>query len=472
MKQRVFAVSIAVAIVLLLTVIGCIALLGGTSFVPIGSKIKPVENAREIYARAIEPIDSSADTALSISKTLQTALDGEVFTESTRQNLVYTGLGTADFYAESEELLSIDEHTVIIREKFHNGTGYAAINDSFFSSTISSEEYQKQLIPAILLDAALYESIFGLKYDDVNLIIFQNPIAPENWALDETAEFLAARGVACIDRDGTLVSSTYAVTYRKGDATIHLTVTCDTTASDVTISAPENPSQYTNIAYLDGPRMLEQATGYLLQAKNITALYNDRSYCQAFGDEREREITLRTFSSENWSAQVDTNTALSNTGRVGDITQHLHSETFQNNTYTISVDGSEPTENPAIDLAAMQIYCKDLLVNTIMLPEYISDVTYTETGSSLLISFTANGDLADQISNNTCQSLYQDPELLKNLAEGYSTDIMQCYLELDKYTGLPVSAGVDYCGSYNIEGISYQLQFEADQLYKFQAPTA
>ena len=62
--------------------------------------------------------------------------------------------------------------------------------------------------------------------------------------------------------------------------------------------------------------------------------------------------------------------------------------------------------------------------------------------------------------------------MLDELAASNTTDVMECYLELDKNSGLPVASGIRYSGTYTIEDVPYQLRFDADQNYDIVCETA
>lgn len=472
MKKRFFIVGIAAAASILLALIGAL-ILGSNSNNERPSALSPVSNAAEIYANAISAVSSAEDTALAVTKVRQTVLGNDIFTENARQTVSYRGYGSETLRAAIDETLTIGGHTVKSSEIFADGTAYVTVNSSNFSGQLSAAEYQSRLVPAALLDAALYENVRGFDNGQTYLILFDNPTAGENWAAEAGSEFLGARGAALVSHDGQLVQSVYAITFTRGGATVHLTVTAQAASSKISLDVPAEISQYAPITYLDGPRMLERASGYLMEANNLSASYSERIYCQAFGDERNRSLSLYTALLDNeWSARVDTETVLTNTGRTGDVVTHIHNELFINGGYTIRVDNGEATSKPEVDIETMHDYCKDQLVSTIMLPQDITDATYTETEDSLLISFSASESFAGLVSSNACQTLYQNPELLNELAEANTTDVLRGYLELDKNTGLPLGSGVDYSGIYTVEGLPYQLQFKADQTYDIPSATA
>lgn len=462
MKRRLLVVAIALAAVVLLLLVG-FSILSGDEIDD--RELPKIENADVIYDNAQAAVSAAQDAVLSISKTLETALADDYYLETTQQTLAYTGKGTNSMRASIAETLDFNGHKVSICEFFANEIGYVTVEDSHFFSQISAQEYCKRFPPAVLLDAQLYENIAGFDTGDGYLVRFQRPTAAESWALDEYSEFIEAMGTAYISYDGMLTRSVYSILYTSGNAVCLLTVTADAELTTPSIAFPADTSVYTPIAYLDGPRMLERASGYLLQADNIRSIYNDSIYFQAFGDERTEAKTLHTLHDGSWSAKVDSDVTLANDSRVGQAAVFTQSELFTQGIYFVSADGTEPTPDPEITESAMRTYCQDLLLGTIMLPRYINGAELSETESTLRVTFTANDAFVQQIASTACQTLYQEPEMLNELAQKSTTDALQCYLELDKNTGLPVASGISYNGTYTIEGLPYQLLFQADQTY-------
>lgn len=470
MKKRIITICAIAATVILVVLIGCAILWSPPSEDPTVSSLTPVDDAVSIYDNAISDFRKSGSATMEITTTTQLVINREVFTEHTQKRLSYRGLGTEEFAVTSDELLTIGDHALEISEAYSSGTAYVTIDESNFRADYSAQDYQKRLVPAVLFDPALYWKTSGLDNGSQYLLSFKQPKSAEHWVEKTDWDFADAQGFALVDYSGKLLECTYSATYHhyvleEIKETLHLTVNVDYSSGNIEIKLPEDSSRYTHISYLDGPRMLEKASGYLLQADTVSSVYQDRVFCQAFGDEREKYISLHTANSEGFSALVNTETQLSNTGRVGDITHHLHSELFTDGVYTIRVDDGEPTENDSFTVEAVQDYCKNQLVSTIMLPRDILDARITETELTLEIRFIPKVAFASIISTNACQTLYQKPELLNELADGNTTETLTGCLTLNKRTGLPLSSGIEYGGLYNIEGLPYQLEYKADQSY-------
>ncbi len=467
MKRRLIIVGIAGALALVLGLIGNGIFPAGAS----GTAFQVMDDPLQIYADAVNAMPTD-DVSLSVSKVQQTVTSGAVFTEKAQQAIVYENYDSVQYVSRLDETLSMGDHTVISSEIYADGIAYISVDGSKFLGQMGSAEYRSRLVPAVLLDANLYQQVYGFDNGNSYLIIFRQPTAVESWAQQSDSQFQDAAGAVRVSHEGTILESVYTVTYTRGDSTVHLQFSAQITESSETVVAPVDKAAYTPITYLDGPKTLERAAGYLLQAQNTSAYFNERIYCQAFGDERTRSVSLYTANADGWAARVDTQTQLLNTGRIGDVTKHLHEELFIDGKYSIRADGGTATENSQIDPETMLDYCQNHLVSTIMLPQDVLNATYSENGNTIRIQYSATEAFAQVLRSNACQTLYQKPELLNELAEESHTDKLVGYLEIDKNSGLPTVSGIEYIGSYVIEGLPYELVYQARQTYELPSAQA
>lgn len=468
MKKRLSIIGIAMIGAILLSFLGYFILSNDSN----DGTLPQIANADTVYTDSLSSVRDAQNMILTISKTQETTVDEDVFLEITQQTLSYSGLGSDNLRASVTETLSIENFSAQISEIFADGIGYVTVNDACFSGSVDPEDYQKRFAPAVLLDRSLYGEVTGFDTGEDYMIQFAQPTDAEAWAFDQNTAFVDAKGTAYVSYDGQLTKSIYALTCNRGNARIRLTYIVEIDLSTPTISLPDDTSEYASIEYLDGPRMLERATGYLLQADHVSATYSDSIYFQAFGDARTQEITLHTAADDSWSALVQTQTNLKNDSKVGLDSQLQKTELFRNGIYQSSANGGELIENNAITADDMHTYCKNQLIGTIMLPQYITGAQVEEIGSVLCITFSASESFAPLVSSNVCQTLYQKPELLNDIAQSNTTDTLVCYLQLDKDLLLPVSAGINYEGTFTIGGLPYALRFKADQVYDVLSQTA
>lgn len=435
--------------------------------------IPQIKNADIIYTDAITNMAAEENIALNISRTQESILGKHTFVESSTQMLSYTGIGTDNMQAALSETLTIDQYQVAITEYYAAGVGYVTVNDGSFYGEISAEDYQDRFAPPVLLDPAKYNSIVGYDTGNQYKIEFSQPNNAEQWAFESSTAIENAKGVAYVSYDGQLLGSEYILTYQRGQTRIRLSYEVGIEVLQAEITIPEVTDQHQKIEYLDGPRMLERATGYLLQADNVSSTYTENSYCQAFGDRREQEIITHTAEKDGeWSALVKTSIHLTNESKIGAQSDHKKTEWFLNGKYHTISNTDEQIVNNNITAEDMRTYCQNQLIGTVMLPEDISGIRLEENESTIRLLFSSNESFANKVSVNVCRTLYQKPDLLNDISQSHTTNTIQGYLEFDSTTYLPTGSGILYDGTFFVESVPYSVRFQADQVYDIISATA
>lgn len=419
------------------------------------------------YQNAAEKISSAENLLLTVQTETQIKTDSETLTEHSEKLITYESVGTQNMVASINETIKIGDYTITATELYADNTGYFTVNGISFIGSISAAEFAERIAPAVPISMELYESVIGYKTKDSYIISFEQATAPEAWAMPDICTFIRGEGTAEITKDGELAKSTYTIEYTHSGMTVVCTTTVAVTGTDLAqIAIPEDVSSFTNVEYLDAPKALERACGYLYSTGNLTSASQENIYCQAFGDTRSQAITLEIWRDDTWSAQIDTTVTVENSGKVGSTTTE-QTEWYKDDVYTIATNNEPPTVNEEVTLDSMQNRCKSLLAGSILYPQYITGAVAEQGGNSIYIKLNASEDFAEILSSEACETLYANADILTPMVEEYKTDTMSCYLEIDPVTGLPVSAGFDYCGTYTIDTLPYQLQFTADQQYLF-----
>lgn len=470
MKKRILVIGIFILCVVLLSSIGYFILfhfISGNS-----GNLPAIENPKEIYRKAASAVTLQQDVILNIQQTYETSVDGAVFVEVSEKIFRYDIGDNHQTNIELTELHTSGTNTVSIREVCANNKVYLTINDASFVSDCSTADYISQQIPPVLLDQNKYNNISGADTGEGYILYFSEPIAQETWLTEADITLLNASGTASVNYDGALTENTYTVSYTKNGVTFRETVRVAISYEDITVTIPENTQNFTPVSYWQGLRMLEQASGYLLQAKSISATYQDSIYFQAIGDRRNQTISINAHKSDTWYASIKTDINLTNDIRLEQTTNYTKQELFLDNQYSLSEDGAPPSVNAGITVDTVCNYFRTQLVSTVMLPQFISGSEISETENTLRINFTGTDDFADFLTENACQILYQDPGLIVGSENGITADMLQCYLEVDKVSGLPVGSGIQFEGTYYTEGLPYRLQYHAEQAYALPSHTA
>lgn len=429
-------------------------------------------SAVTLYEQAADIVSAAQDLTLSIAESITTTTENGVFSERSERSVQYTGLGTESMSALMEETLSIGNYNVSYSEFYHDSIMYLTLGGSHFSVSISDEEFCKRNIPATLFDTSLYSNIDASQMGSSTIIKFDAPTAAEIWALPEGAVFHGANGLATLNETLHLTMSTYDISYSIGSTqfTKHIQISLKT--DPVYLFLP-NTESFIHIQHPDAPIILEKACGYLMQAQSVTANIQDTIICDAFGDDREQTISIDMYGEESkFMARLDLTVLLVNSSRGGEELRRHEKILLRDGKYSVTIDGVPSPTNAEIAARDMRINCQDLLLSTILLPEYIAGISFTDLGDSYRFDFSATSSLAKTMCRSACDILYKDSELLINLSSDSSTENLGAYLQIQKDTGLPTASGIFYTGNYTIDGHSYMLKYQTDQTYSAASNTA
>lgn len=463
MKKRYIAAAAGmIAFVLLI--------LGITTTIEKNRSPMQLEDAATLYKNASDATRDLPDVVYRVSRTLETTINFDAFSEQSKVLVSCIGSGSGQMQASIEETLTSGKHKSSISEIYQNGTAYFSINNSKFSCDITAEEFEANLIPIAPLSVQLYSEIIGVNTREEYIVYLSGATLPEDWLKLEGVSITKSSGTAYISYTGMLTKSVYNLEYTKGNAQFYLSVIVEVADAVPDIKAPEKTEHYVKVQNLDGLRMLERASGYLTQVANIQAKNAEYTYFEAFGDRRAQEILVQIKKDAAWSASIDTSIKLSNDSRVGQDSEYSQKEIFKNEIYTLSKQDTPPAQNIEITQEHMQTYCQNILVSTIMLPEYITQCTVNYSNDRIRFTYSANEAFASQVSSNACQTLYQDAALLERISQNNAMQTVTGYLDIDVVSGLPVSSGLQYNGTYTAEGTLYQMQYSAGQIYEIGQP--
>lgn len=470
MKRRMIKIGVAIIGVVALALIGHV--IHSSLTTPQSNTLTPIENSIEIYTTAISKIDPTHDSVLHISVTKEITIDDSTFHEISEQTVQYDVQPSGKKRIHLVDAIKSGSHSFEVSEIFCDDVIYIMVNDTPFRSDCCAEDYYATLTPAIPLTQKLYNNITGIDDGENYIISFSEPMGLESWLVGQSATPVSAVGTATIGYDGTLKSSMYTAFYQENGNSFRTTVQVNFEQLQTDVIPPEDSEVYTHIDYWKAPRLLEQACGLLLQAERISSTYTDSIYFQAFGDLRTQNITLHAHKDKQWSVYMSTEVNLINDTKVDQEITHTKKELFLDNQYAISTDGNASVSNTEITVDDVYNYFQDQLVSTLILPQHIDFAELTETEKALQIRFTGTEAFGNFLTENVCRILYDDPGLLSKTDATLSVGNLQCYLEIDKLSGLPVSSEINFTGDYKTQGLPYRIQYSAKQCYVIPSNTA
>lgn len=432
---------------------------------------EPLPTPEELYAEAVSLLNSTPAYILTIQTERTVTVDGADFKESSQQVVTYNGFGTELFSAAAQETVDSDGYVTTYDERFQDGTLYTTIDDSlYFKGAMTADEYISRFAPVVMLDAALYGDITA----DGDVLTFSAPTAGESWIVPEYGALVDATGTAALSADGGIDAYTYAVTYAIGGAEIHYDIEMDVdTASDGNLAPLDEDTEYIELEFVDAPRFIEQAAGYLWQpdgVHSVSASITESVTTHAGGAIRNQSTVINSWGTkDDYMGNVDISIYLMSAGGTDSYEQK---ERFHDKTYTISTDGGTPVKQAGVSASAFQKYCIDSMCSIFPPVSYLSGCTATDLGSIYFLELTFNEEMAEALKGGAVSVFWGEPDYLDELADGYRTQEMSGYLSIDKNTGLPLAAGYYYEGYHTLEGDEYMLSLQQDQSYDLVSTSA
>ena len=173
-------------------------------------------------------------------------------------------------------------------------------------------------------------------------------------------------------------------------------------------------------------------------------------------------------SKDRLEATVSVETSMTNLNQTEQISFYQQTERFVDGKYTRHTSIPDRENDHAVVTAdSMRTYCQNLLVGTLILPSYVTDITPTTQDSKILLHFSGSEALANAISEESNLTLYGDTNTLARLAESIHPDAVQCTVLLDRSTGLPISTELLCSTIYTIREVPYTLTTRIKQDYQF-----
>ena len=422
--------------------------------------------AAPLYSQAKLPFAEAPSLTVEIVEDRTTAIADEEYKLTSRQQISYKdGLQIA----RTEEL-EMGVASDKFEEFYTDGMLYVTVYDEFnFCGAMDLEDYSAQLIPAVLLDETLYGQVTASQEGENTKLLFREPAGPEAWALPEGAEFITAEGAALLDASGALLENSYRIEYTYGGSRVTREITAIPTLEDVSFSAPV-PENYTQLDSIEGLRLYDTAILYLYASEAVTTNLTEMIVSQAAGCLYGIQEAVDYWGdSSSYVSKVDTTVTFQQATTSESFKQ---TELFRDGTYTVTADDAEPQTNSDVTVSLMMDYCQEFLGENIVALDYIENITLEEIGDVCYLELEFTEEYGDFLCDYTCSLLFNDENLLTDLATAEEVTACSGYMGLDRYTGLPVSVGMEYNVNHTIDGMPYSLLLQADQSFYLTSQTA
>lgn len=461
-------------VIFILVVLWSLTLTGCKDATPIPETSNTVSSfsqaeAIALYQQAAAPYQAPISHHYTIDSTKTTTVGANTFCQKSTQTLSYQNFGTDTMTASMEELLQIGDSKIAITEQYANQTGYLSINGATFASFMPAETYISRYVPFLLLDASAYTEITAKTNAAFIIIDFSQPIRAEAWALPEDAQLITASGQAILDASYTVLESTYTITYTLANTVTERTITTRIGSAEPEVQTLPNEVGAILVApeVFEVPKILEQVCGYLLQAKTVKSTAVNTVTCEAGGIYRCQTTNLELSNHSDLAAEVKTSVDFIDYNHSAEVSHHEQAEVFQQDRYTICVNGEPTQDSTHISAEKMLSYCQEILIQNILLPNDITDIRYTVQEDICHLTFSISDDLVQKLIENTGHTLYGNPSFFHDLSTASQTVSAFCSLTVDRYTGLPDSAGIFLNIIHQIKGSDYPLCVDIQQSFQF-----
>ena len=449
--------SIRVFIILLITILlfGC---------APKEPEIPLEQSALLQFTTAYDTIRNAGTYHLTATVEKEVIVGSEVFTETRTQKISCANFNSESAILSAKETIKNGE-LEYVQSKYHkDGIAYLLMEEGNFSSVCSLDDFAAGLAPVFLIDTSLYQTITAQKDGETILLTFSEPIQEETWA-SNSGKFVTATGYATLSETGEIWEMRYEHTAEADGAEIITKVTVvpqDTTPVD---NAPPSKSNCMRISSIQSPEILESACAYLQQAVNMDSDTKSETVSDAFGLKRTQETKLSMRGKgDAFHAEVTTQVTQTDASRDSKTSVMKQTEKFSDRKYTVTVDKEKPSTVEGVTEETMRNYCQDILLGNILLPQYLNEANLSKTDKTT-VTFNATQDMSDIICTNISQTLYNDPTFLESVSNNIESKSMKCYITVHNATGLPLSAGMHYEGTHNIDSATYEISYKFDQTY-------
>lgn len=432
--------------------------------------------AEDLYAQARTAIDEAPALDLNVTASRTRSVGGEIYTENATQMIRLRNIGTEQLQAAVQDSTTVNTYVMETREYFTGGTVWMQLDSLYYTAAMEAEDYLRRLVPAVLLDAQLYNSVTAEETPSGYSLTFSEPSAGESWLVPENAELLSAGGTATLDAQGRLAGTAYTVSYRYGSTTYDTSYTVSVTVPEA--AELENPitaaqEEFVTVEYIDAPWLLQRAAYDILQTQNLSYTSTDTMISYAGGVIFSQQETLDLYGTGT-DTMSNYTVDISLQDYSGTIDEYKLEENVQDGILKYFENDDNPTAQKLTDsmISELRGAYVDVVLDFLWEPRDLTSATITDLGSVLLLEFEGNDALGDVYEAAAVSTFWGDENFLRDLADGYHTDTLKGYLSIDRYSELPVAFGFTYEGTHTLEGQDFQLTDQWDQTFFLGSNTA
>ncbi|MBR4864700.1 MAG: hypothetical protein IKU07_08995 [Oscillospiraceae bacterium] len=423
----------------------------------------PINDALSFYDNAVNKLDEH-NIGYRIVMVKESKIGDEIYQEESVKTVYLKSADTA-IQAYTDAQILVNGEPISVTEWYENGTLYSAVNNSYFSTPMTLESYQSRVLPFLLADSLLYNTITGTKHKNGYTILLTEITGKESWMAEEIETIDSADAKVSFTRNGHIKTLQYNTNYQTAYSNEKLTITTEF----ITDSPKILPFDKANAEPVDSADMvleLEQACTRIIASKTLKTHATQTLLCEVFGDKKIVNTEITIDATNGWSSSVRQTISLANTGKPGAGTTLTREEIFKNGTYSLLIDGVDSKPEHEKSANEVRASVQNLLISDIILPEEIKHYEIAKSDEEITYSFIPSEALEKQLRDNALGNLYGDTHILDAEAAQYTLTEAYFYLTLDATTKIPKASGLRYTGIYTINELTYTLEYKLHQDYE------
>ena len=424
---------------------------------------QPEPTAAEVYAEAAEALRSREDVRMSVVYAREMKVGVDTFKETIQQDLTLRGIGTDAFCSKLEETWYNGSLGTLTNEVFKDGTMYCELNYDRFSAEMTGEEYLDRMLPAVLLDAALYETV----EQEGNDFLFSGATELEEWVGGYYAWDISAEGTVKTDGKGNITESVYQAQYAQGtsEVTLKVTVKIKEDEGDA-IEVPAKADTYILQDTPDGPGIVRRVIGYLLQADSVESNYLETATLEAAA---VAGVTMMEISSwgrtATQAAKFDQTYQLVSLKDGDTEEEYTWEETYVDGTLSVSENGKKPTQEK-MSPSDIRTTVDNWLLSSTPDALKIMDYNLKQIGDVLILEYTMDPASSEATVDRILDNYLVDPDGYRESSTRYSSREAKGVLCLDASTLLPLAATKNISATHTIDGKKQATSLEIRQDFR------
>ena len=428
------------------------------------SATQPQADAAQLYLDALEAIAQIPDQRYEVNRTDTMLVGTETLSTVSSAQIEYLDLGTEDFAARKTEHVAYGTYETDIEEIYVGSTLYLRVFGSGFVREMTPEDCIDRYPGPDMIDPGLYAAVTAAEEDGKTVLHFSEAASLESWLETDADRITSAEAEITLASDGSLQAVQYLAEYYRGNVAYSTQIQLYVRGCVIDyIQAPPDCADYATLSYIDAPIYIEQAYGFLTSVQSVTFGHSQMTQSDAAGFIVNETYTVNTYGTGNDYMSMIEQSYYAMDYSTNESYQWTFDEVFRDGKYTSSEDDAAPVADRSVTGEMMQSYTQNLISEYFLDCAYLTGAECTDLGSLLLIDFTCSEELSRMVKENICMDIFEDADLLDDLAAAYRTNTISYYLAIDKYTGFPTAIGLNYEGVHTIDGYDYRLIRQPDQ---------